>query len=109
MFENGKRPVFKGITRVSRAIGLPRVTALLLFMFSAASFMIIHAWALLMFAILWVFLKGLTQHDDKIFRLISLWVKSKFQNSFESKLKQFNGSSYSPVSYKKRKIKSEKR
>ena len=98
----GKKPLFKGITRVPRAIGIPRTIALLLFMFCSALFMIIHIWALLIFAILWIICKTLTQYDDRMFRIIGLWFKSKFINSYESKCKQWGGSSYSPVSYKRK-------
>lgn len=47
MFVDGKRPLFKGATRLPRALGVPRNVAMMIFMISASLFMIIHMWAIL--------------------------------------------------------------
>ena len=54
MFVDGKRPLFKGATRLPRALGVPRNVAMLIFMISASLFMIIHMWAILVFVFLWI-------------------------------------------------------
>ncbi|EBW7114467.1 type IV secretion system protein VirB3 [Salmonella enterica subsp. enterica serovar Telelkebir] len=105
MFVNGKRPLFKGATRITRAIGLPRNIALLVFMISTSLFMLIHMWALFIFAFLWVTCAALTKYDDRMFRIIGLWLQTKFSNSFDSPFKQWGGSSYSPVDYKRKDLK----
>ncbi len=46
MFVDGKRPLFKGATRLPRALGVPRNVAMMIFMISASLFMIIHMWAI---------------------------------------------------------------
>lgn len=46
MFVDGKRPLFKGATRLPRALGVPRNVAMMIFMISASLFMIIHMWGL---------------------------------------------------------------
>lgn len=43
MFVDGKRPLFKGATRLPRALGVPRNVAMMIFMISASLFMIIQA------------------------------------------------------------------
>jgi type IV secretion system protein VirB3 len=101
----GRMPLFKGAARVPRALGIPRTVCLLIFMFSAALFMIIHLWALLILAFLWIICKALTKYDDRMFRIIGLWLQTKFSNSFDSKFKQWGGSSYSPVDYKRKDLK----
>lgn len=105
MFVDGQRPLFKGATRVARAIGIPRTVALIIFMFSSALFMIIHAWALLIFGLSWVISAALTKYDDRMFRIIWLWLQTKFINSYDSPFKQWGGSSYSPVDYKRKDLK----
>ncbi|HBC0478941.1 VirB3 family type IV secretion system protein, partial [Klebsiella pneumoniae] len=54
MFVDGKRPLFKGATRLPRALGVPRNVAMMIFMISASLFMIIHMWAILVFVFLWI-------------------------------------------------------
>lgn len=105
MFVDGKRPLFKGATRLPRAIGLPRDVAMMIFMASASLFMIIHLWAILVFVFLWIPSAALTKYDDRMFRIMGLWLKTKFSNWFDSPFKQWGGSSYSTADYKRKDLK----
>ena len=105
MFENGQRPLFKGATRVPRLAGVPRTVALVIFMISATLFMTLHLWSLLVFAVMWSIAAALTKYDDRMFRILSLWLQTKFRNAHDTPFKQWSGSSYSPVDYKKKELK----
>ena len=105
MFVDGKRPLFKGATRLPRALGVPRNVAMMIFMISASLFMIIHMWAILVFVFLWIPSAALTKYDDRMFRIMGLWMKTKFSNWFDSPFKQWGGSSYSSVDYKRKGLK----
>lgn len=95
-----KFPLFKGATRVATWLLVPRNVFVLTFMFSASLFMMIHLWALLVFAALWLIEWGITKHDDRMFRIIGLWLKTKVRNMVESGFtRQWGGSSYSPVDF----------
>nr|WP_011407154.1 MULTISPECIES: VirB3 family type IV secretion system protein [Enterobacteriaceae]ABG33811.1 TraA [Escherichia coli]AGC23397.1 TraA [Klebsiella pneumoniae] len=76
MFVDGKRPLFKGATRLPRALGVPRNVAMMIFMISASLFMIIHMWAILVFVFLWIPSAALTKYDDRMFRIMGLWLKT---------------------------------
>jgi type IV secretion system protein VirB3 len=98
-----KFPLFKGATRVATWFLVPRDVFIVTFMFAASLFMAIHLWALLVFAILWLIEWGITKHDDRMFRIIWLWLKTKVRNMFESSFTRlWGGSSYSPVDYSDR-------
>ena len=105
MFVDGKRQLFKGATRLPRALGVPRNVAMMIFMISASLFMIIHMWAILVFVFLWIPSAALTKYDDRMFRIMGLWLKTKFSNWFDSPFKQWGGSSYSSVDYKRKGLK----
>lgn len=95
-----KFPLFKGATRVATWLLVPRNVFVLTFMFSASLFMMIHLWALLVFGALWLIEWGITKHDDRMFRIIGLWMKTKVRNMVESAFtRRWGGSSYSPVDY----------
>ncbi|WP_258962120.1 type IV secretion system protein VirB3 [Klebsiella pneumoniae] len=102
---NAKRALFKGATRLPRALGVPRNVAMMIFMISASLFMIIHMWAILVFVFLWIPSAALTKYDDRMFRIMGLWLKTKFSNWFDSPFKQWGGSSYSSVDYKRKGLK----
>ncbi|STL58813.1 type IV secretion system protein VirB3 [Escherichia coli] len=91
MFENGQRPLFKGATRVPRLAGVPRTVALVIFMISATLFMTLHMWSLLVFAVLWSIAAALTKYDDRMFRILSLWLQTKFRNAHDTPFKQWSG------------------
>lgn len=105
MFVQGKKPLFKGVTRVAKIGWIPRNVALIIFMISATLFMTLHFWSLLVFVVLWSIAAALTKYDDRIFRIIGLWWQTKFSNYQDSPFKSWGGSSYSPVSYKKKRLK----
>ncbi|MBL3141668.1 type IV secretion system protein VirB3, partial [Klebsiella pneumoniae] len=70
MFVDGKRPLFKGATRLPRALGVPRNVAMMIFMISASLFMIIHMWAILVFVFLWIPWHCCKVSDEAAFCLI---------------------------------------
>lgn len=95
-----KFPLFKGATRLPTFVFVPRDIFILTAMFSGALFMLIHLYAVLVFAVLWITEWAITKHDDRMFRIISLWIKTKVRNSIESRFTRlWGGSSYSPIGY----------
>ncbi|EIF32256.1 type IV secretory pathway, VirB3 component [Burkholderia sp. Ch1-1] len=95
-----KFPLFKGATRVPTWAFVPRDVFILTFMFSGALFMIIHFYAIAIFALLWLIEWAITKHDDRAFRIIWVWLKTKVRNRFDSRFTGlWGGSSYSPVDY----------
>ena len=105
MYEDGRYPLFKGAARLPRVAGIPRKPAIFILVVSMTSFLIVHAWAILVLIFLWVPAAALTKYDDRMFRIITLWFKTKFVNSYESPFKDWGGSSYSPVDYKRKGLK----
>lgn len=99
---DGPKPLFKGATRVARIMGVPRSMALGIFMMNAALFMLIHLWALLLFALLWTTAAALTRYDDRMLHILALWLKTKGINSLEPTSKYWGGSTYSPANYNKK-------
>lgn len=99
---NGPKPLFKGATRVARVLGVPRSVALMIFMFSAAFFMLIHFWALMLMMLLWSLAAALTRYDDRMLNILSLWLKTKGLNSLQPVSKYWGGSTYSPVDYQRK-------
>lgn len=95
-----KFPLFKGATRVPTWFFVPRNVFIVTFMFAGSLFMVIHLWALLIFAFLWLIEWGITKNDERMFRIIWLCSKTKARNMLESSFTKFwGGSSYSPVDY----------
>jgi type IV secretion system protein VirB3 len=101
--KTGEFPLFKGATRLPTYMGIPRTPFLLVFMVCGALFMVIHFWTFLLFAFLWFVCFCITKHDDRMFRVIGLALKTKIVNLAESPFSsRWGGSSYAPVSYKEK-------
>ena len=95
-----KFPLFKGATRVPCWFFVPRTVLLGTFMFCGALYMFIHLYAMLLFALLWMVEYAITKHDERMFRILWLWIITKVRNRFDSRLTAlWKGSSFSPVSY----------
>lgn len=99
-YQSGVFPLFKGATRLPTFGGVPRTVLLVTFMFCAAAFMTLHAWAVGLFGLLWFIEWGIARHDDRMFRILALAVKTKVLNRINSPFtKLWGGSSYSPIDY----------
>lgn len=95
-----KFPFFKGATRVPTWAFVPRDVFLLTAMFTGAMFMLVHFYAIGIFAFLWLIEWAITKHDDRMFRIIWIWLKTKVRNRIDSGFTGlWGGSSYSPVDY----------
>jgi len=102
-YQSGVFPLFKGATRLSTFAGVPRFVILGTFMFCAALFMTIHAWALALFGLLWFIEWCISKHDDRMFRVLALTVRTKVFNRINSPFTSlWGGSSYSTIDYKGR-------
>ncbi|MCC8616328.1 type IV secretion system protein VirB3 [Xanthomonas vesicatoria] len=100
---SGRFPLFKGATRLPTFAGVPRTVFLATFMACATLFLTIHMWAVALFALAWFIEFCVAKHDDRIFRVISLAIKTKGFNLINSPFtKKWGGSSYSPVDYEGR-------
>lgn len=99
-YQSGVFPLFKGATRLPTFAGVPRTAILLTFIFCAALFMLIHAWALALFGLLWFVEWCVTKHDDRMFRILALTMQTKVFNRINSPFtKLWGGSSYATVDY----------
>jgi type IV secretion system protein VirB3 len=97
---NGRFPLFTGATRLATWFGVPRTPMLITFLFCAALFSQIHLWSVALFFFLWFVEFCLAKHDDRIFRILWLFIKTKVLNSINSPFfKKWGGSSYSPTDY----------
>ncbi|MGV1121200.1 MULTISPECIES: VirB3 family type IV secretion system protein [Xanthomonas translucens group] len=100
---SGRFPLFKGATRLPTFAGVPRTAFLATFMTCATLFLTIHLWALALFALAWFIEFCIAKHDDRIFRIIALAVRTKGLNLINSPFtKKWGGSSYSPIDYEGR-------
>ncbi|QNT77557.1 type IV secretion system protein VirB3 [Entomobacter blattae] len=92
--------LLKGITRLPTFFGVPRDIAIGILMVSACLFMLIHIWALVIFAVLFGTAYALSKHDDRIFRVLFLFLKTKLFNSWKNPFHRlWRGTSYAPAPY----------
>lgn len=96
-------PLFKGATRLPTFFGVPRVVFLGTLLFSSSLFMFIHFYALGIFAILFSIEWMMCKHDDRVFRIIFLFIKTKFLGGlrYTEGQQRWQGISYSPGCYEK--------
>ncbi len=96
-------PLFKGATRLPTFFGVPRMVFLGTLLICSSLFMFIHFYALGVFAILFSIEWMMCKHDDRIFRIIFLFIRTKFLSGlkFKEGKRRWKGISYSPVCYKK--------
>ncbi|MEX3556191.1 MAG: VirB3 family type IV secretion system protein [Burkholderia gladioli] len=95
-----KFPLFKGATRVPTFLLIPRNMFIVILMFSTCLFMVIHFYAMVAFALAWLITWAVTKYDDRMFRILWLWVITKVKNSLDSKFTNtLGGSTYAPVEY----------
>lgn len=99
-YQSGVFPLFKGATRLPTFGGVPRMVLLGTFMFCAAAFMTMHAWAVGLFGFLWFTEWCIAKHDDRMFRILVLTARTKVFNRINSPFTElWSGSSYSTVDY----------
>lgn len=98
-------PLFKGACRLPTFFGIPRTVFILLGCASGSMFLIFKFYVLpfvfIAFMICWI----VTRYDDRAFRILGLWFKTKFQNTRNKRFADlWKASSYSPVRYKQKDI-----
>jgi len=96
--QNGVYPLFKGATRLPTYGGIPRNVMLLNLMIGGTLFMTLHFYAIAIFLILWIICYAITKHDDRMFRIIWLVMKTKWA-SRSVFTKKWGGYSCSPTDY----------
>lgn len=73
-------PLFKGATRVPTVAGVPLVPAVtLVITVASATVMLGFSWIALL-APAWVLMAQVTRTDDRAFRILSLWMRTKVAN-----------------------------
>lgn len=90
-------PVFKGATRLPTFAGVPRTVLLFTSIFCGVLFMIIHMYAIFIFAILFAVEWSITKHDDKMFHVLFLFSKTTLPGRFSEFWTCWNGASDSPI------------
>lgn len=93
-------PLYKGGTRPATFLGVPRIPMIATLMLCAALWLIIHLWALPIFAFLWFVEFCICKHDARMFRIMALWFRTKGLNKFRTAFshRRFNrGESKSPA------------
>lgn len=96
-------PVFKGATRLPTMLGVPRGVLLGTFMVCATLFMFIHAYALVIFALLVLIEHVIARNDDRMFHILHLLLITKVKNRVEASgfWPRWKGSSRSPIVFKR--------
>ena len=93
-------PLFKGCTRIPTVLGVPMVPGIFMMIVVACLAMTISLWCWALAVPGWLCMAQITKKDDKAFRVIGLWLQTKFRN----RNKAFWGaSSYGRAKYRKRK------
>jgi len=96
----GKFPLFQGATRVATVFGIPRNVFGGILAISAVTFLVAKHYGLAIGPILWVICYAITKRDERMFRILFLFLLTKFYTIRESGyVDLWNGSSVSPVSY----------
>lgn len=92
-------PTFKGAGRVPTKLGIPTLILVGTVMAVAITAMVAGlVWWLSLLIILPIF-AAITRHDDRAFHILALGIRTRFLN----RNKRFwNGSSYTPLTYPKR-------
>lgn len=76
--------LYKGATREPTFLGVPRNPMIITIMLSATLWMNIHFWALGVFLFLWFVEYSICKYDDRMFRIIGLWFRTKGLNALRT-------------------------
>jgi len=96
-------PLFKGACRLPTVAGIPRTTFILLGTLGASLFLAIKVWAFPFIFVAFVTCWSVTKYDDRAFRILGLWFKTKFANTRNRPFHQlWKASSRAPVIYRQR-------
>ncbi|CAO1670507.1 type IV secretion system protein VirB3 [Salinicola sp. NYA28a] len=104
--------LYKGATRLPTFLGVPRTPMIVTLMACATLWLHIQLWALLVLFFAWFIEFCICKHDDRAFRILALWFRTKGINRIRTAVshRRFNkgdeknpldvwqGSSYSPMS-----------
>lgn len=92
-------PLFKGMTRLSTVLHVPLIPLL----FVGITICLIAFWFgmewLFLLPAAWFIMFVITKNDDKAFRILGLWFRTKFLNRYKSFWK---ASTYTTINHKKR-------
>lgn len=94
-------PLFKGITRVPLFLGVPVTPLILMIVCVALIAMWISLWCYLLILPSYIVMRFITMADDKAFRIVGLYIETKFRNANK---RVWRSSSYSPIKYSKRRF-----
>ena len=79
-------PLFKGATRVPTVAGVPLVPAVVLVISVASVTVICGMWWLAILVPGWLLMAQVTRADDRAFRILWLWMKTRLANRLRALL-----------------------
>lgn len=98
-------PLFKGACRLPTVIGIPRTVVIFLGVGGGMLFLFIKLYALPFILLAFVICWSVTLYDDRAFRILGLWFKTKLQNTRKKNFHTlWKASSYSPVRQRRKEL-----
>ncbi len=73
-------PLYKGATRVATVAGVPLIPLVVLVVVAANAAMLFGVWWLGLMLPGWALMAQITKSDDRAFRIVWLWLQTKFAN-----------------------------
>lgn len=93
--------LFKGATRAATFFGVPVMALLIAFTLVACFALVISLWCWLILPIVGFLMAQITKYDDRAFRIIGLWLDTRFRNRNKS---FWRASSYTASRFRKGKM-----
>lgn len=98
---SGRYTLFKGATRLPTLGGVPRTVMGVTLLACATLWLLIHFWAVVLFAVVYFIEWIISKNDDRIFRVVFLAFRTKVLERIRSPFtKVWGAASCSPVDYK---------
>ena len=82
----GPFPLYKGATRAAVYLGVPLIPLVVMFMGVAVLSMLLGLWWWGLLLPGWIFLAQVTRSDDRAFRILGLWLRTKVLNRWRLRL-----------------------
>lgn len=92
-------PLFKGCTRAPTVAGVPMIPLMFMGIGVAVLSMGVSFWCWGLALPGWWVMKKITEHDDRAFRILGLWIDTKCRNRNKS---FWGASTYGKAAYRKR-------
>ncbi len=73
-------PLFKGATRVATVAGVPLIPLVVLVVAVASTAVLVSVWWLALLVPGWLLMAQITKADDRAFRVLWLWMRTKGAN-----------------------------